>query len=207
MKSILISFEGIECSGKSTQIKIFEEFLRSQNKQKIHLLREPGGTELGEKIRSLLLDENLAMNPLSELFLFLAARAQNIQDKIKPLLIEDNNIILLDRFLDSSIAYQGAGRGLNADFVKSIHNHQYLNTFPDLTFFIDISVDTLEKRIEKRGEGKDRLESENKEFFSSIRNEFLNQSKLEKRIIRINGEQEINEISKNIQNIWSEYIS
>ncbi len=198
-KTLLISFEGIECSGKSTQIQKFKKYLEENTSYQIHLFREPGTTSFGEKVRSLLLDSHENMNSLSELFLFLSSRAELIEKKLKPLLKNPNTIIILDRYLDSSIAYQGAGRNLGPKFIEQLHEHAFLNLKPDLTFYLDISLPTFHKRLALRDDEKDRMEKENDTFFEKIRNEYLNISKNHpERFKVINAEKTPDEVFQSI---------
>ncbi len=172
-KSYLISFEGIECSGKSTQVQKLTDYLNNSTAYKTTLLREPGSSPIGEKIRNILLDSDNQINDLSELLLFLSARAQLINSNITPLLKAPGNIVILDRFLHSSIAYQGAGRELGIEFVRSLHDHAFLNLKPDLTIYLDIPISELTERMQKRNEKKDRLESLGEDFFTTVRNAYL----------------------------------
>ena len=140
MKGIFITFEGIDGCGKSTQTALCREWLESLGKT-VLLVREPGGTKIGEKIRSLLLDkDNGAMAPMTELFLFEAARAQIVEETIKPAL-EEGKVVICDRFFDSSVAYQGCARGLGADMVSRLNMYATGGLAPDITFFLDISVE------------------------------------------------------------------
>ena len=129
----LISFEGIEGSGKSTQIKKFTEYLKSKN-QDVHYFREPGGTKFGEKLREAILDSDSPIHPLAEANLFAASRAQLLSEKVIPLLEKENQIIILDRFIDSSIAYQGIARNLGIDTILDLHKRYPLNLTPHCTF-------------------------------------------------------------------------
>lgn len=179
----LISFEGIECSGKSTQIKLFRNYLESIGK-KVFLFREPGTTSLGEKVRHILLeDQQESLGPTAELFLFLAARAHLIETEIRPKLKEENTIIILDRFIDSSIAYQGAGKGLGIKEVLELHKKMPgLNTMPDLTFYLQLSKEESAKRMSTRDEKKDKMEKLDQTFFSKVFNAYEEISKSEERI-------------------------
>ncbi len=201
--SYLISFEGIECSGKSTQVQKLTEYLNKSTSYTTTLLREPGSSPIGEKIRNILLDPNNEINDLSELLLFLSARAQLINSNIAPLLNTPGNIIILDRFLHSSIAYQGAGRKLGVDFVRSLHDHAFLNLKPDLTIYLDIPISELKDRMNKRDEKKDRLESLSEDFFTTVRNAYLECESKDKYFHTLDAKRSIDFIHTDIINLCS----
>lgn len=162
---MLISFEGIDGCGKSTQIDLLKKYFEKKSIE-YSVFREPGGTEISERIRSLLLHETEEMDPVTELLLFSAARSQLIQEKVLPLL-KDNKIVILDRFYDSTTAYQGYGRQ-SAD-LNSIHVLNDLathHTIPDITFYLKIDPKEAEKRTD--GSLKDRMENAGSEFFSKV---------------------------------------
>ena len=162
----IISFEGIEGVGKSTQINLLKDYLESKGLTVI-VLREPGSTITGESIRSILLDSKENLSEESELLLMFAARAQLISEKV---LNNNVDVILFDRFYDASIAYQGFGRGLSINFIKHLIDFTKCPT-PDLTFLLDISVqDGFERKI---ADIKDRIESSGDEFFNKVRNGYL----------------------------------
>ena len=162
----IISFEGIEGVGKSTQINLLKDYLESKGLT-VTVLREPGSTITGESIRSILLDSKENLSEESELLLMFAARAQLISEKV---LNNNVDVILFDRFYDASIAYQGFGRGLSINFIKNLIDFTKCPT-PDLTFLLDISVqDGFERKI---ADIKDRIESSGDEFFNKVRNGYL----------------------------------
>ena len=174
----IISFEGIEGVGKSTQISLLKDYLESKGLT-VTVLREPGSTITGESIRSILLDSEENLSEESELLLMFAARAQLISEKVL-----DNNVdvILFDRFYDASIAYQGFGRGLSINFIKNLIDFTKCPT-PDLTFLLDISVqDGFERKI---ADIKDRIESSGDEFFNKVRNGYLEIANDQPRRIKI----------------------
>lgn len=162
----IISFEGIEGVGKSTQINLLKDYLESKGLT-VTVLREPGSTITGESIRSILLDSKENLSEESELLLMFAARAQLISEKV---LNNNVDVILFDRFYDASIAYQGFGRGLSINFIKNLIDFTKCPT-PDLTFLLDISVQDGFKR--KIADIKDRIESSGDEFFNKVRNGYL----------------------------------
>ena len=197
---MFITFEGIDFCGKSTQIELLKSYLL-KNKKKVQVIREPGGTEISEKIRTMLLDKkNSKMLMETEFLLFSASRAQLVREKIRPYLDKENYVIS-DRFHDSSTAYQGYGRGISIEVILSIHKLAIGNTIPDITFFIDIPVEIAEqRRQEKLSEHLDRIENSNKEFYSRVRNGYFELAKNESRFRILNG-------IDNIENIQEKIIS
>ena len=197
MRGILITFEGIDGSGKSTQIKMLEDEFRGLGINYI-TFREPGGTELSEKIREILLDnENIDLTYNSESLLFAAARAQLTLKKIKPSL-NDGVCVICDRFIDSTIAYQGYGRGVSIEHLNTINNIATEGLKPDLTFILDIDSHLAMKRIKYTE--TDRMESLGNTFFNSIRNgyeQILNDN-LE-RCVKINAAQSVDSIFNDIR--------
>ncbi len=186
MKGIFITFEGIEGAGKSTQAKKLYEFLKSKD-HKVLLTREPGGTKTGKKIREILLtptDE--IFPPFAELFLYEADRSFHIENVIKPN-INSGFIVICDRFIDSTLAYQGYARGLDIKIVKQLNNLATGGLKPDITFLIDIPVEEGLKRIKEK-RGFDRIEQEDLEFHKRLREGFLHIAKEEKdRVVILNG--------------------
>ena len=165
----LITFEGIDGSGKSTQARLLQEFLLSLGRSAI-LLREPGGTDIGERVRSILTDKNHSdMSLFTELFLFLAARAQITSTVIVPALKRGEDVIM-DRFLDSTTAYQGYARGLGIEETKHLNLLATGGLVPDITFVIDCDPLTALSRV---GVETDRLESEGIEFMQKVREGFI----------------------------------
>ena len=199
MAGSLITFEGIDGSGKSTQIQMLEhEFNKLGVEYKT--FREPGGTELSEKIREILLDkENIELISTAESLLFAAARAQLTAEQIKPA-IEKGEFVICDRFTDSTIAYQGYGRGLDIKQLEEINYIATAGLIPDITFILDISPETAAVRIES--ESSDRMEVTGMEFFRRIREGYLqlkNQNPNRYRVI--NGEQSPENVFKEIKAI------
>jgi dTMP kinase len=195
---MFISFEGIDFCGKSTQVELLRDYLLEQNKT-VHLIREPGGTEISEKIREILLDKkNNAMVMETELFLFSASRAQLVREVIRPYL-QKGYYIISDRFHDSSTAYQGFGRGLSVDAIIKIHNLAIGETIPDITFFIDIPNEiAIERKLKKSHTDLDRIEVSDNTFYERVREGYLYLSKKEKRFRVIDGRQSIENINKQI---------
>ena len=162
-----ITFEGIDQSGKSTQLQLLAEAAR-QSGQSVITTREPGGTPLGDQIRKMLLGpEHTGMDPWAEALLYAAARAQLIQDVINPALAE-GSIVISDRYIDSSLAYQGIARGLGVQRVLELNNWATGGLLPDLTILLRIEVDVSRDRLLNRGESSDRIESEPLEFHRRV---------------------------------------
>ena len=193
-KGLFITFEGGDGCGKTTQIKLLDEYLKGKG-YKTLLTREPGSIGLGEKVREILLNYDGEVSPVCESFLFLADRAQHIEKIIKPAL-NDGIVILCDRHTDSSVAYQGYGRGLDVDRIKMLNNIATSGLKPDLTIVLDVDVETSQKRV---GSEKDRMESAGMEFFERVRQGYLEIAKQEpERVKVVDSTQTIEEIHKEI---------
>lgn len=162
-----LAFEGIEGSGKSTLIKALESRLTSQGRR-VHVVREPGGTAWGEKLRESLLAQTGPVHPLSEAHLFASSRAQLLHEVILPSLEVEDMVVLCDRFLMSSMAYQGYGRQLGAKTIEEIHQHGPLRCRPHHTFYLKIDLALSEKRQKQRGKSKDYFEKQNQQFYQRI---------------------------------------
>lgn len=195
-KGLLITFEGIDGSGKTTQIRHFIENLRNSAIPHI-LFREPGGTPIGEKIREILLDKsNSGMCAITELLLYSASRHQLSRELIRPAL-ESGKVVICDRFYDSTTVYQGYGRGIDLDFIKALNRIATENLIPDLTFVFDIPVEERAQRFGTRD--LDRLEQEDQSFQEKIRQGFLQLAKLEPaRILLIDGTKTEESVSKDV---------
>jgi len=166
MKGIFISVEGTDGSGKSTQINLLMEYLKNKGCD-ILFTREPGGTRISEKIRDIILDvNNKEMTAIAEALLYAAARAQHVEEKIIPA-VNAGKIVICDRFVDSSIAYQGAARGLGSDVIMQINRFAINGMIPDITLFFDISPEKgiLRKKNERE---LDRMESEKLDFHKRV---------------------------------------
>lgn len=194
---MFITFEGGEGTGKTTLIAKIAEFLRKNHE--VVTTREPGGSAIAEAIRDIILNPKYeGVTPTTEALLLAAARAQHLDEVILPAL-KQHKIILCDRFLDSSLAYQAYARGLGFDFVLNI-NAYAVKHLPDLTFYIDLDPQVGMKRIENRDK-YDRLDQETKEFHDRVRKGYLEvYKKYPNRIIIINGDQSIDEILNQILN-------
>lgn len=187
--SLLITFEGLDGAGKTTQINLFQQYL-----QQLHLpyvyLREPGGTVLGEEIRTLLKSTraDLKINDLAELLLFSAARAEIIAEKIKPALTA-GKIVIMDRFIDSTLAYQGGGRGLDADLVNSLCRNILGDLVIDRTYYLDLPRAVAVQRLQQTGKAaEDRLDLiADEEFWRRVRSVYLHLQKQETRYLLLDA--------------------
>ncbi len=161
--SFVFSFEGGDGTGKSTQIQLASEYLEKKGFD-VLLLREPGGTELGEKIRTLILKSPIKRSAHSNLLLFLASRSQLITEKILPFIQEPGRVVLLDRYIDSSLAYQGVGEDLGIETVLSMHAHPPLHFLPHKTFLLHLDAKQAILRRKGRQEELDQYEIKGREF-------------------------------------------
>ena len=165
MKGKFITFEGIDGSGKTTQINLLEQKLIKEGISPL-ILREPGGTRLSERIRQILLDrKNIILSSVAESLLFVAARAQLVSDQIKPAL-EQGKYVICDRFIDSTVAYQGYGRRLNVEYLEQLNNYATDNIHPDITIILDINPEKAALR--KQSDTPDRMEDIGIEFFLRV---------------------------------------
>lgn len=173
MRGLFITFEGPDGAGKTTQIKMLEEYLLAKGK-KVKLTREPGGTKISEGIRGLLLDaNNKGMVDRTELLLYAASRAQHVDELIAPA-VEEGQVVICDRFYDSTLAYQGYGRGIDISLIEQLNLIATKGINPDLTILLDIDVNKGLSRVQsQRGSALDRLEGEKIEFHEKVRAGFL----------------------------------
>ena len=194
-KGLFISIEGPDGSGKSTQIRRINSFFEERGYTAINT-REPGGTAIGEKIRSIILDkENSEMSAMTEAFLYAASRAQHVAQVIRPALSQ-GKIVICDRFIDSSIAYQGYGRKLG-DCVRIINEYAVSGCMPDITFLMKLDPGVGKKRI--REEEADRLEREALQFHRDVYNGYLEiEKKYNGRIVGIDASRSVDEIAGDI---------
>ncbi len=191
---LFITFEGGDGCGKTTQIKLLDEYLRNKG-YKTLLTREPGSKGLGVKLREILLNYDGEVSPTCESFLFLADRAQHVDCIIKPAL-KEGVVVLCDRHTDSTVAYQGYGRGLDLEQIHKLNKIATSGLKPDLTIVLDVDVETSQKRV---GAEKDRMESAGIEFFQKVRKGFLEIAKQEpERVKVVDSTQSIEEIHKQI---------
>ena len=175
-KGIFITFEGPECAGKTTQIRLLSDYLKSIGRQ-VLMTREPGGTEVGEELRYIVKHHTgeTAVTDKAEVLLFGASRAQHVNEVIKPAL-ERGGIVICDRFTDSTTAYQGYARGLDMDFINRLNNFAVSGCMPDITFLLDLTAEESMERSRNREETlliEDRIESEELDFHKRVRDGFL----------------------------------
>jgi dTMP kinase len=191
---MLITFEGIDGAGKSTQIKQLAGYLSSQDRE-VLVLREPGGTEVAEKIRTILLESRHEISPIGELLLFSASRAELVQEVIVPA-IADGKTVILDRFFDSTTAYQGYGRGIDLTLLQSIISISTCGIIPDITFYLDIEPEeALRRKFSKtsiplsfENEELDRMERSGAEFYRKVRHGYHEMiSRNKERFVTINA--------------------
>lgn len=195
-RGLFISFEGIDGSGKSTQIKMLFDYLNKKNKNAL-VVREPGGTSISEEIRDILLrNRNQNLSSRTESLLMTASRNQLVNEIIIPKL-KEGVIIIADRFADSTLAYQGGGRGLNIDWLDKLNKFATHNISPDITFYIDILPEEgIKRNISKTN---DRFENAGLKFQNKVRNEYLKILELfPNRIKKINGMQKSSIVHKQI---------
>lgn len=166
--SLFITFEGADGCGKTTQIELLDKYLQEKGFKTL-VTREPGAKGLGEKLREILLNYDGEVSPNCESFLFLADRAQHVDCVIRPAL-KQGTIVLCDRHTDSTVAYQGYGRGLNIEQIKKLNEIAVNGLKPDLTIVFDIDIETSMKRV---GKTKDRMESAGMDFFNRVRKGYL----------------------------------
>lgn len=179
MPGTFITFEGIDGSGKSTQLKLLNSFLRAHGCEAV-VTREPGGTTLGLRLREALLDAMEEVDPLTELLVFAADRAQHVRRKLVPAL-ESGAVVISDRYADATVAYQGAGRGFPPELISQIVQLATGGLKPDLTLLFDVSIEESTNRTTRRSTSKnaaargarDRLDIEAAEFHARVRDAYL----------------------------------
>ena len=186
MAGTFITFEGIDGSGKSTQLRLLAEFLQSKGCE-ILLTREPGGTPVGNRLRSALLDAQEEVDPLTELLVFAADRAQHVRRVLRPA-VEAGKVIFSDRYADATVAYQGAGRGFSPELIAEIVELATEGLKPNLTVLFDLSVEDSTARTRRRTNGKqmgDRLDAEADDFHLRVRDAYLAIANAEPERVRI----------------------
>ena len=181
MSGLFVTFEGIDGCGKTTQIEMLSSDLKASGIPYV-LIREPGGTQIGEKIRTILLDKaNSGMHARTELLLYEAARAQIVEERIRPEL-ELGKVVICDRFFDSTVAYQGIARNLGLEAVDYLNRWSTAGLAPDITFLLDLDEQTAYKRRHGRSDEEDRLEAEGLAFMKKVREGYLLTSRNQPRI-------------------------
>ena len=195
---MFITFEGIEGCGKTTQIDLLFEHLLGKG-YRVTRTREPGGTGLGESIRGVLLQKELRVLPLSELLLFMAVRAQHVEEKILPVL-SGGGIVLCDRFIDATYAYQGYGRGIDLGIIGTLNRLATKGVMPNLTILLDCEVEVGLGRKLVGNPQKDRFEKEDVSFHEKIRSAYLKLAEEDqRRFFIVDGRQGIDDIHRIIR--------
>jgi dTMP kinase len=205
-QGFFFTFEGIDGCGKSTQLELAARALKAKGFDCV-VTREPGGTPISTKIRELLLSpDNKEMCIQTECLLYMAARAQHVREVIAPA-VNRGGIVLCDRFEQATFAYQGYGRGLNAEFLREVNRFAADGLTPDLTFIFDISVELSQTRLNSIGKGRDRLESEGAQFFEKVRQGYLNAAAADpQKTAALDGSKTVEELSEEVLNILCRYI-
>jgi dTMP kinase len=191
---MFITFEGLDFCGKSTQVQLLEKYL-IENGKKVKIIREPGGTQISEKIRDILLDKkNSEMSIETELILFSGSRSQLVNQIILPAL-KENVYVISDRFHDSSIAYQSFGRKIQLEFVEELQRFVIGKAVPDITFFLDIPIEEVIRRKSKVKQVElDRIELSKMDFYERVRKGYKYLAEKEKRFRTVSGQLSILEI-------------
>lgn len=209
MSGKFITFEGIDGSGKSTQLRLLAKHLSALGHDVV-TTREPGGTELGRQLRAAFLETNEQVAPMAELLAFAADRAQHVEFLIKPALAV-GKIVISDRYADATFAYQGAGRGFPVDKVNQVISLATGGLKPDLTIFFDIPVDTAIERMSIRDESEakaNRMDAETAEFYSRVRDSYLSIAVAEpQRFIVVDARGSIESIHKTTSEIIVELLA
>lgn len=201
MRGLFISFEGIDGAGKTTQARLLAEWLTGRG-HVVTALREPGGTCVAERIREILLYSKDEIDPRAELLLFLSSRAQNTAERIRPALAQ-GHIVICDRYADSSVAYQGHGRGLGADEVRALSMFASGGLAPDLTLLLDLSPEAGLARQKN----SDRMEDEPLEFHRRVRHGYLSTAKDDPaRVVILDGAQDVEVLRVQIERVVQDRI-
>ena len=195
-RGILISIEGGEGAGKSTVLGAVRDYLLGLG-HAVTVTREPGGTEVGERIRTLLLAPDHAIVPEAELLLMFASRAQLVKELVEPALARGETV-LADRFTDASYAYQGGGRGIAVEHIRELER-RFVGVQPDLTLLLDVGVEQGMARAHGRGQALDRIERERGEFFHRVRDAYLARARAEpERIALIDASQSADDVVRQV---------
>ncbi len=203
---MLISFEGVDGCGKSTQIELLQQHLEQMHSKKVHIYREPGGVPLAEELRSLLLDIRHTIDPVSELLMFSSARSQLVQEKITPDLSQ-GTIVILDRYFDSTTAYQGYGRGvLSLEDIHRLNKWASHGQIPDVTFYLKLSWQTAKYRMKDRDQNQDRMERSGSDFFERVISGYDELAQREQRICTIDATASIEEVFEIVRSRVEELI-
>lgn len=203
MKGCFITFEGADGCGKTTQQGLIADYLSSKG-YKTLATREPGGAELGNELRKILLHYDGFVAPQCEAFLFLADRAQHVETVMKPA-VEDNIIVLCDRYTDSTVAYQGYGKGIDIKQINYLNKLATSDFIPDLTLVFDVDSEIAQQRV---GSEKDRMEAEDMTFHKKVREGYLELAKQEpERIKKINANKSIDEVFEETKAVIELFLS
>ncbi|MCY4643544.1 MAG: dTMP kinase [Bacteriovoracales bacterium] len=199
--SLFVSFEGVEGAGKSTQSEKLKRAMEEAGME-VSVFREPGGTPFGEGLRASILKCTNDLSPLAEAYLFASSRAQLLHQEILPRLQRPKQMVIVDRYYDSSVAYQGLGQGLGPHLIAHIHGRPPLHSMPHLTFYLDTPLELGLSRMEERGQIKDYFESREKTFFEKIVCGFDWCARhYPERIVKIQGDREIQDVGQEIQRL------
>jgi dTMP kinase len=194
---MLLTLEGIDFCGKSTQARLLVE--RLEKERTVQFIREPGGTRISERLREILLDtRHRELTDITELFLFSASRAQLVAEVIRPAL-DRGEFVVCDRFFDSTTAYQGFGRGIDRDAIAAINALATGGTIPGLTVVIDIPVEEIERRKHGAGMQFDRMETSGQQFYARVRSGYQEMARSSERFVMIDGTRSVQDIH---QEIW-----
>lgn len=205
-KGIFITFEGLDGSGKTTQIKLLYDYLKKKGFDVITAV-EPGGTEIGRKIRKILLDkENHTISYRAETFLFLASRAELVSKIVAPAL-RKGKIVICDRFFDSTVVYQGIARGLGREKILDMSLWTTGGLVPDVTFLLSVKADRGKRRMDDASKKRDRIELEENNFRKKIYRGYINIARKNRdRFVVINGEKSIEDIFKEVKSKVEQYL-
>lgn len=206
MKGLFITFEGGEGSGKTTIIKKLKEYLESLGLQVVQS-REPGGSKIAESIRQIILDkENIDMDYMTEALLYAASRSQHLHEVIIPAL-EEGSVVICDRYVDSSLAYQGYARGLGIDRVYELNMYATNGLMPDLTLYFDLDPEIGLNRIKKNNRENDRLDNEQLPFHELVKEGYEKVCmKFPKRVMRINGNQAVDDVYHDVLEVIKRFL-
>lgn len=204
--SFFVSFEGIEGAGKSTQIARLKDYLEKKN-YRVLILREPGGTFFGERLREAILNAKTELHPLAEAHLFASSRTQLLTEVTMKELNIPNTVVIYDRYIDSSLAYQGVARGLGAREILEIHSQFPLTLVPHVTFYLKITPETSEKRQKLRNAPKDYFESRGMDFYRDlVRGYDLASEIFSDRILTLDAEKSFDQVELDIQDAMNKVL-